>query len=123
MPLSFYTSRFSPESFELFLCNWQVFWLKVYFNAFPLYKKTVAKIEASRTSPDFFGRFGEAFYSYGDSSGFEPDSHFNPVLIIIRTETNYAANVKAIKYEFKNDLCTMLYNYINANKIAFIRQQ
>ena len=110
MLFSFYTPRFSPESFELFLCNWQVFWLKVYFNAFPLYKKQWRRLKLLESLPIFFGRFGEAFYSYGDSSGFEPDSHFNPVLIIIRTETNYAANVKAIKYEFKNDLYTMLYN-------------
>jgi hypothetical protein len=27
MPSSFYTSRFSPESFELFICKRQVFWL------------------------------------------------------------------------------------------------
>ena len=56
--------------------------------------KTVAKIEASRIEP---------FYSYGDSSGIEPDSHFNPDL---NRETNYNANVKAIIYEFKNELYT-----------------
>jgi len=75
MLCGFYTSRFSPESFEFGFpdsdsyrdeSNWQVFWLKVYFNAFP--SKTVAKIETSHV---------ESFYSYGDSSGIEPDSHFN----------------------------------------------
>lgn len=107
--LSFYTSRFSPESFEIFLCKWQVFWLKVYFNAFPLYKKQWRRSKLLEVPP--LEGFWEAFYSYGDSSGFEPDSHFNPALIIIRAETNYAANVKAIKQEFKNELFTTMYKY------------
>jgi len=36
-------------------------------------------------------------YSYGDSSGIKPDSHFNPFPKINRNGTNYAANVKVIK--------------------------
>jgi hypothetical protein len=38
------------------------------------------------------------FYSYGDSSGIKPDSHFNPAF---NAGTNYAANVKANDLKFK----------------------
>jgi hypothetical protein len=37
-------------------------------------------------------------YSYGDSSGIEPDSHFNPPY---RREPFIGANVKSIKTKFK----------------------
>ncbi len=39
-------SGLSPESSLIVICFWQVFWLGVYFNAFPFFK-TVAKIETS----------------------------------------------------------------------------
>ena len=70
MSLDFYTSAFHPKALnnvcpDSYRENWQVFWLGVYFNAFPLY--TVAKIEAS-LNPSFGGD-GETLYSYGDSSG------------------------------------------------------
>jgi hypothetical protein len=52
--------------------------------------------------PFLFLPFGEVrqgrLYSYGDSSGIEPDSHFNS----FNSETNYDANVKAIILKFKN---------------------
>jgi hypothetical protein len=67
-------SSFSPESKIECCLIWQVFWLGVYFNAFPLIK-IVAKIEASRTPSS--GGVGEAPYSYGDSAGFPPDFPFN----------------------------------------------
>jgi hypothetical protein len=49
--------------------KWQVFWLRVYFNAFPLYQ-TVAKIEASRKP--LLGRgLGRPFTATGIASDFD----------------------------------------------------
>jgi hypothetical protein len=48
-----------------------------------------------------FGETYKAFYSYGDSSGFTPDSHFNPG----HPGTNYGANVKASVLKAKSNFC------------------
>ena len=76
MPPGVYIPAFHPKAKLNVVLIWQVFWLGVYFNAFPLIK-IVAKIEASRKPPPRKG-FGEALYSYGDSAGLTPDFPFNP---------------------------------------------
>ena len=94
MPSGFYISRLSPESLNVVNPDsyreiWQVFWLGVYFKAFPLIK-TVAKFEAFPKPLQRRG-LGRPLYSYGDSAGLSPDFPFNPfnyyVLSCIATMT------------------------------------
>ena len=72
----------SPESDKCCLLTWQVFWLRVYFNAFPLYK-TVAKIEASR-KPLLRRGLGRPL----TATGIAPDFHRTSLLIRQLAEPN-----------------------------------
>src|SRR6266498_1567814 len=70
-------SRFSPESKIECCLIWQVFWLGVYFNAFPLIK-IVAKIEASR-KPLLRRGLGRPL----TATGIAPDLHRTSLLICL----------------------------------------
>ena len=80
-------SAFHPKA-DYYFPDWQVFWLRVYFNAFPLYK-TVAKIEASLTTLLERG-LGWPF----TATGIAPESHRTSLLTpTIRIGDQYGANV------------------------------
>jgi len=82
MPPGVYIPAFHPKAKLNVVLIWQVFWLGVYFNAFPLIK-IVAKIEASR-KPLLRRGLGRPL----TATGIAPDLHRTSLLMAHQRQPN-----------------------------------